>query len=296
MKYLLSICICFFCFSSLKAQKLDVEAHRGGSELMPENTIPAMINGVKVGARTLELDCYISADGQVVVSHDAYMSSKMMLNPDGSEITKEQEKKYVLYKMTYDSIRLFQQGVKQNQYFTHGKLVKTYKPLLSELLDSVEHYVKVNHLKPVYYNIETKSKPGFDGILQPEPEVFVKKLMDVIYKKHVNKRVIIQSFDPRTLWILHTQMPKIKTSWLFGSGDYDTNIKKLGFNPTLISPAYPIVTPEMVKKAHENGVKVLPWTPDTEEQMKSLADMGVDGIISNYPDKLVKLFGSYQTK
>lgn len=296
MKFLLTLFISCICLSSLKTQQMDTEAHRGGRGLMPENTIPAMLNGLKIGVHTLELDCYITADGQVMVSHDPYIGSNIMLNPDGSEITKAQQKKYILYKMPYDSIRLFPEGVKRHADFPEQQTVKTYKPLLAELLDSVEHYVKAHHLKPVEYNIETKSKPGFDGILQPEPEVFVKKLMAVIDQKHVTKRVIIQSFDPRTLWVLHKERPEVRTSWLISDGDYDSSISKLGFTPAILSPAYKIVTADMVKKAHANNVKVVPWTPETPEGFKALADLGVDGIISDYPDRLVKMFGSYQTK
>src|SRR5579859_6069884 len=101
-----SLCACCcMVISSLAQPRLDVEGHRGGRGLMPENTIPAMLNAVRLGARTLELDCVISADGKVVVSHDVYMSSDIMLKPDGGQITKSEEKQFVIYKMTYDSIR-----------------------------------------------------------------------------------------------------------------------------------------------------------------------------------------------
>jgi len=295
MKYLFSLLFisCIY-FTNANAQAFDTEAHRGGRALMPENTIPAMLNGLKIGVRTLELDCYITADGKVMVSHDPTIAPNIMLNPDGSEITKEQQKKYVLYKMPYDSIRLFPEGLKRHADFPEQQLVKTYKPLLSELIDSVENYIKIHHLKPVDYNIETKSKPGADGVLQPEPEIFVHKLMKVINKKGITSRVVIQSFDPRTLRVLHKEMPEVRTSWLISKVDYDSAIKALGFTPAIISPVYKIVTKDMVDKAHANHVKVIPWTPETEEEFKALKALNVDGIISDYPDRLVKFFGSYQ--
>lgn len=284
------------CFLTVKAQEFDTEGHRGGRALMPENTIPAMINGVRTGVRTLELDCQITADGKVMVSHDPVMSSNIMLKPDGSEIAKGEEKKYVLYKMPYDSIRLFQEGVKQHPDFPGQKMVKTYKPLLADLIDSVENYVKVNHLKPVYYNMETKSRPAGDNITNPVPEVFVKLLMAVITQKKIADRVIIQSFDPRTLQVLHHDWPQMKTAFLTSTGGYEENINKLGFKPTIISPEFKSVNEAMVKSAHENKVLVLPWTVNNETDMKAMVDLKVDGIISDYPDRLVKLFGSYQKK
>lgn len=261
---------------------------------MPENTIPAMLNGVRIGAHTLELDTYITADEQVVVSHDPYISSVFMLKPDGTEITKAEEINYILYKMTYDSIRRFPEGVKPYPAFPEQQQVKTYKPLLSELISRVETYVKTNHLKPVYYNIETKSIASEDNRSNPIPAIFVQLLMDVISQKHIADRVIIQSFDVRTLQILHQQMPQIKTSLLISKGSYDTNVKILGFTPDILSPDQKIVTADMVKKAHDNNVKVIPWTVNTEADMKAMVDMKVDGMISDYPDRLVKLFGSYQ--
>ncbi|MGN8067638.1 glycerophosphodiester phosphodiesterase family protein [Mucilaginibacter sp. 22184] len=277
-------------------QKLDVEGHRGGMGLMPENTIASMLNGVKTGVRTLELDLNITSDGKVVVSHDQWMSSAIMLKPDGSEITPEEEKSLALYKMTYDSIRRFDAGTKPNVRFPKQARLKTYKPLLSDLIDSVEAYVKKNKLKPVYYNIETKSTPAGDGIYNPKPDVFVETVMAVINQKKIAKRVIVQSFDVRTLQVLHKAYPKIKLSLLVGKINIDEDLKTLGFTPAIYSPYYTFVTKDIVQKAHENKMLILPWTVDQEKDMTALGDMGVDGIISNYPDKLVQLFGSYQSK
>src|SRR5450756_1698230 len=165
MKYWLLV---FFCGGTLLAvaqQKLDVQGHRGGRALMPENTIPAMLHAVDLGVRTLELDCTISADGKVVVSHDVFMSSDIMLKPDGSLITRQEEKQYAIYKMTYDSIRLFSEGVKAHPQFPGQMKLRTYKPLLSDLIDSVEGYVKRKHLKPVYYNCLLYTSDAADDLL-----------------------------------------------------------------------------------------------------------------------------------
>lgn len=279
----------------VQAQHLDLQGHRGGMGLMPENTIAAMLNGIKVGVRTLELDVVISKDGKVVVSHDGFMSSEFMLKPDGSGISKDEEKNLSLYHMPYDSIQRFDAGSKPHPRFAYQQKMKTYKPLLTDLIDSVESYVKQHGLKPVYYNIETKSSEKTDGIYNPTPEVFVRSLMDVINKKDIKKRLTIQSFDIRTLQILKRTEPSIKLSLLVGKSDLDADLAKLGFIPDIYSPYYLFVTEELVKKTHERAMLILPWTVDEEKDMLNLANMKVDGIISNYPDKLVKLFGSFQT-
>jgi glycerophosphoryl diester phosphodiesterase len=287
-----------FCTGTLfgKAQsRLDVQGHRGGRGLMPENSIPAMLNAVKLGVRTLELDCVISSDGKVVVSHDVYMSSAFMLKPDGTEISKTEEKQYSLYKMTYDSIRRWPEGVKPYPQFPQQARVPTYKPLLADLIDSVENYVQLHHLKPVYYNMETKSTPQGDDIDHPKPERFVTLLMEVVKAKGIGDRVIIQSFDPRTLQVLHQKEPRQYTALLVENGEgFAANIADLGFDPTIYSPYYRLVDADLVKKAHERKIAVLPWTVNEEKDMQSLAALGVDGMISDYPDRLVRLFGSYQ--
>jgi glycerophosphoryl diester phosphodiesterase len=307
-------------------QKIDVQGHRGGMALMPENTIAAMINGVKLGVKTLELDVVISGDGKVVVSHDAYMSSDFMRKPDGSDISKGEERGLALYKMTYDSISRYDAGSKPHPRFPDQVKMKTYRPLLTDLIDSVEAYVKLNKLKPVYYNIETKISPAGDGIYNPTPDVFVKTMMEVINKKSIKNRLTIQSFDIRTLQILHKTEPNVKLSLLaFGKADVlaklktqglsaedekklkqsplfngkaglDEDLRKLGFQPDIYSPYYVSVDAEMVAKVHALKMKILPWTVDEEKDMSALGQMGVDGIITNSPDKLVKIYGSYQTK
>lgn len=307
-------------------QKIDVQGHRGGMALMPENTIASMINGVKMGVKTLELDVVISGDGKVVVSHDAYMSADFMRKPDGTDISKEEERGLALYKMTYDSIRSYDAGSKPHLRFPNQVKMKTYRPLLGDLIDSVEAYVKANKLKPVYYNIETKISPAGDGIYNPMPDVFVKTMMEVINKKAIKKRLTIQSFDIRTLQILHKTEPTIKLSLLaFGKGDVltkletqglsaedekklkqsplfngkgglDEDLSKLGFTPDIYSPYYTSVDLEMVTKVHALKMLILPWTVDEEKDMAALGKMGVDGIITNSPDKLVNMYGSYQNK
>jgi glycerophosphoryl diester phosphodiesterase len=278
-------------------QKLDVEGHRGGRALMPENTIPAMLHAVDLGVKTLELDCVISEDKQVVVSHDVYMSSDFMLKPDGSLINKTEEKQFLLYRMPYDSIRRFDAGTKAHPQFPEQKKMKTYKPPLSALIDSVEQYVKVHHLKAVYYNIEIKSSPEADDIAHPQPAVFVKLVMDVLKKKGIQKRVIIQSFDIRPLVLLHQKYPKQPLSYLVQNKDsFDDNIKKLGFSPAIISPNYALIDADFVKNAHQSNVRVIPWTVNDEPSMQKMAEWQVDGIISDYPNKLVNLFGSFQDK
>jgi glycerophosphoryl diester phosphodiesterase len=290
-RILLTACL----FGALQASaqhKMDLEAHRGGRGLMPENTIEAMISALDMGVTTLEMDLGISKDGLVVVSHDSYLSSDFMLKPDGSLIRKDEEKSLLLYGMDYQLIKSFDAGTKPHPQFPQQKKFKTYRPLFTELIDSVELYIKAHHLKPVRYNVEIKSSPDGDGTAHPAPELFVKKVMEIVKAKGIAKRLIIQSFDLRPLQVLHKEYPKQHLSFLVANKNtYAENIKNLGFTPNAFSPYYLMVTKEMVDAAHQQNVTVIPWTVNTIADIKKMEGLGVDGIISDYPNLLIEVFG-----
>jgi glycerophosphoryl diester phosphodiesterase len=263
----------------------DLEGHRGARGLMPENTVPAMRKALELGVTTLEMDTHITRDKQVVLSHDPYINPEHDLLPDGSEIPLSHKRKYVLYQLDYDSIMTFDAGSKFYDKFPQQEKINTHKPLLSEVIDSVQSYLKEHQLPQVYYNIETKSKPSGDGKLHPGPEEFVDLLMGVIEAKGIAEWVIVQSFDVRTLQVLRKNHPQVKTSLLVENlRGLDNNLNKLGFIPEVYSPYYKLVTPRLLKRSHELGMKVVPWTVNDLEEMRRLKQMGVDGLISDYPN------------
>ncbi|RZK92685.1 MAG: glycerophosphodiester phosphodiesterase [Pedobacter sp.] len=266
------------------------EAHRGGRGLWPENTIIAMQNVMKIeGITTLEMDTHITKDGKVVVTHDDYLSPGFMLTASGEDIPATDAKKYPIFQMDYKDLKAFDLGTKPLAGFPRQQKIKTYIPLLEELIDAVQKDIKASKRKQVFYNIETKCDVAGDGITNPEPAVFVKKLMDVIEKKKITPYVVIQSFDKRTIQILHEKYPNVKTSFLVANKKtYQENITDLGYKPYILSPVWQMVNDEMIKKAHADGVKVIPWTVNKVEDMNALRTLGVDGIISDYPDLLVQ--------
>lgn len=262
------------------------EAHRGGRGLMPENTIIAMRNAIDFGVTTLEMDTHITKDGKVVVTHDDYLSPSFMLTPEGKEIPKSDAKKYPVYQMDYSLLKKFDPGTKVNPDFPQQKKIKTYIPLLADLIDDVQQYSKGK--KQMFYNIETKCSEKGDGIVNPGPEEFVKLLMDVIEQKSITPYVVIQSFDKRTLQVLHKKYPHVRTSYLVSNKKtVDQNLEDLGFNPFILSPAYKMVDAVMVKKCHDRNIKVIPWTVNTKEEILALKRLKVDGIISDYTNLLV---------
>lgn len=271
-----------------QAQELpafDKQGHRGARGLMPENTIPAMTKAIDLGVTTLEMDVVISKDKKVVLSHDAYFSSAITTKPNGQIVKKEEEKSLLLYQINYEEIKKYDVGKKVNAGFSNQQKMAAHKPLLADLIDAAEAYWKGRKTAPVFYNIETKCNPKTDGTHHPAPEEFVETLMAVIDQKKIAGRVIIQSFDFRTLQVLNQKYPHIRTAALVSDNKgLEAHLQQLGFKPTIYSPHYTLVKPELVQQCHEKKIKVLPWTVNTKSGIDSLKAMGVDGIISDYPN------------
>lgn len=263
----------------------DEQAHRGGRGLMPENTIASEKMAIDYGC-TLEMDLQMSRDRKIVVSHDAYMNALFCLTPEGDTMTKKDGYSRLIYNMPYDSVAEYDAGIKPHPDFPRQKKIHAVKPLLTVLIDSVEAYAKRKGETP-HYNIELKTSAKADGVHYPDLETFVDSSMNIIVGKGIASRTMIQSFDERALRIVHKKWPDVQTSYLVGSNQKDSvagYIKTLGFKPDIFSPNYHLCTAERIKAFHAKGIKVIPWTPNTVEEIQKLKDMGVDGVITDYPD------------
>lgn len=267
------------------------EGHRGTRGLRPENTIPSMTKAIEDGANIIEVDIQISKDKQVLVAHDPHINRQISHLPDGTEIPEEDAHKYLLYQMPYDSIRQFDVGSKFHPGFPDQMKMRAYIPLLGELIDSVEQFTSRKGLQPVIYNIEIKARPDQDGVFQPAPEELIGLVMKVVKSKDIDNRFYIQSFDIRQIQEVHKHYPGVVTGFLTSDKEstLEDNLKKIGFTPEIYSPNYKLATRELVDKAHEHGMKFVPWTVNTLEEMKALKEMGVDGIITDYPNLFSEL-------
>lgn len=286
----------------------DLEAHRGGRALRPENTLDAFANALELGVTTLEMDTYVSKDGVVFVSHNPstfhYLTKK-----DGKWLKENEEKDVRL--LTIKELKQYDIGGinpenKYHESFQNQVAFKDSKyPTLAEVFDLVKAYGN----DKVTFNIETKSFPDpneKEYTNNIPPDVFVKKLHNVITEYGMQDRVVLQSFDWRTLMemkqydgnitlaALISKNPKLlaldkenPSPWLGGldAKAFDGNFVKAAnaIAADIISPNYAQVTKETVDEAHALGMKILPWTVNTREEMQRLIDLGVDGIISDNP-------------
>ena len=277
------------------ADHVDVQAHRGGAGLWPENTLTSMTNATLMGVNTLELDLQISKDGQVVVSHDAYFHSRYATRPDGSIVKPEEPKEYI-YTMPYDSVARYDVGIRPSDVWPGKEQSPAIKPLASVLIDSIETLVRQRGLDPMRYNIEIKCKQGKDeGINWPEYHEFVDRCVELLLSKNLGDRLVIQCFDVRALNYMHEKYPQLKLSYLTGKKDtdWDTYMGKLNFTPDWLSPEHSTVDAGMVENCRKAGIRLVPWTVDEESEIQRMLDLHVEAIISNYPDRVLKLSRGY---
>ncbi|MGZ3883180.1 MAG: glycerophosphodiester phosphodiesterase family protein [Bacteroidia bacterium] len=272
---------------SIMQHHFQIIGHRGARGLYPENTITGFLEAVKLGVDAIELDVVVSKDNLLVVSHEAWMNPDFCSLPDGHEVGEDAKERYNLYKMLYADIATFDCGLRQNKLFPGQKTMKAHKPLLSEVLRKVEELVGSNRLSQPRYHIELKSDG--DHLFNPPPSEFIALFSEVLKTSDIHERFIIKSFDVRMLQALRKKMPALKIALLVENTDsLNTNIDRLGFVPEMYCPEYILITPALVKEAHDHHMLVVPWTVNDYAGFQSMLEAGTDGLITDYPDRALR--------
>jgi len=265
---------------------LDLQGHRGARGLFPENSLLGFEKALEIPeVSTLELDLCVTADDQLIVSHEPWLNEYICTIIDSSSGGID----YNLYKMTYDSIQQFDCGSKGHPDFPKQQLATAKKPLLKELFAMIDE----KGLRWPNFNIEIKARRKGDDVYHPRPKKFaalvvetLNELNQVYPKAEVLNKVSIQSFDLRVLReVRKTALPVRLGLITDKTADPATEMDALGFPADIYSPSYELVTPELISWCHFRQIAVIPWTINDLEEMQTLVDMGVDGIISDYPNK-----------
>jgi glycerophosphoryl diester phosphodiesterase len=268
-------------------KEIDVQGHRGCRGIFPENTIPGFLHALDLGVHTLEMDVVTSKDDQVIVSHDPYFHHDITLDPAGNEIRSNEQLAHNIYEMTLEEIQRYDVGSKSHPGFPQQKKFKATKPTLDQVLEAVERYLNDQNLPPVQYSIEIKRKPERDGKLHAEVNKFVDLVYEVIERFGLVDRCLIQSFDIETLQILHDRYPEMRLVYLIENQDpFEDNMKALGFTPEVYSPDFTLLDDELVRKVHESDMQLVPWTVNDTEDIEKCLAMDIDGIITDYPDRV----------
>lgn len=278
------------CQSTALRQAPDFQGHRGCRGLLPENSIPAMRKALELGVTTLEMDAVITRDRKVVLSHEPFLSHEICLDSLGKPIAKSEERKFNIYKMDFAELVHCDCGSKGHPRFPDQELMIVNKPLLEEVIREAESYARILKRGLPRYNIETKRQPDGDDLFHPDAEETARLMLEVIHAAGVEGRTTIQSFYPSTLHAIRTIDPGIEISLLEGENiDFKKVLATLNFKPDVYSCDYKLVTPELVRHCRANGIKVLPWTVNEVSDMQRLLDLGVDGLISDYPNRFDEL-------
>jgi glycerophosphoryl diester phosphodiesterase len=269
--------------------KFDVQGHRGARGLFPENSIPGFLLALDSGVTSIELDVAITKDKKVVVSHEPWVSAAICLDTGGNPIPAKDEKKFNIYRLTYDQVKQFDCGSIGNKNFPQQQKMPISKPLLSEVIAAVEFHIKSYGMYEVDYNIEIKSTVEGDKKFHPPVEEFSDLVYSLLDQYLPLERVVIQSFDFRVLKYWHTKYPAIRLSALVeNTRSIESNLSALGFKPNVYSPYFKLLSRDKVKYLHSQRIRVIPWTVNEVSDMLSLKGMGVDGFITDYPNRARK--------
>lgn len=268
----------------------DFQGHRGARGLMPENTLPSFMKALEYPITTLEFDVVVSADSQLVISHEPWFHHDISSAPDGSPVTQQQARELNIFEMSYEEIASYDVGQRGNPNFAGQQAMPAVKPLMREALETVEAQVATMDRPPLMYNIETKSTPEWSGSYVPEPQVFAQLLYDALRDLGLLDRVFIQSFDVRTLQAIREIDANVALVLLVeNERSVADNIAGLGFTPDVYSPYFIRIDEAMVTELHEQDIRLVPWTINEKEDMHRLIELGVDGLITDYPDRATEV-------
>lgn len=255
---------------AVDSRRILVHGHRGARARRPENTLPAFRYAIEQGVDVLELDVAVTKDNVPVVSHDPLINATICSGPKTG---------IPIHTVTLAGLREYDCGAKQNPNFaTQVPVPGTRVPTLDEVFD-------LSRGTTVQFNVETKifaDHPEYT----PGPEAFTQLILDLVKKHGIEKRVILQSFDPRTLRVMKKLDPSIRRAALFEVEREWPEVAR-EFEATHMSPLYSLVTKERVSWAHSARLEVVPWTVNKPEDWAKLADDGVDAIISDDPAALI---------
>lgn len=275
---------------------LDIQGHRGCRGLMPENTLPAFQTALELGVTTLEMDLVISKDHQVVVSHEPFFRAGIAISPDGKEITELNETEHNIYKTDYKDVKKYVLGTLPDANHPNRKDISTYKPLFSEVVALAKAYSTKHNTELPFFNIEIKSEVDHDEVFHPDIKTFTQLVVDEVKNAGIQSKTCIQSFDLRALQMTKSLAPNLTTALLImNKKSPEENVAELKFTPDIYSCYYKLVDNNLIEYCASKNIKVIPWTVNTVEDMRAMIEIGVDGVISDYPDLLIETYASYAT-
>ena len=296
---------------ALPAAAFDLEGHRGTRGLAPENTLAAFRRALAIGVTTLETDMAVTKDGVIVISHDPFLNPDVVRGPDGAWL---ESRGPAIHSLTFEELSRYDIG-RLNPASGYAKQFPQQVPADGQRFPTLSQVFALGAGNAVRFDIETKITPT-SGADTPDPASFANLVVTAVKEAGVETRVTVQSFDWRTLVEVKKLAPAIPTACLTIESPSEDTVQRQSANgspwhaglklsdyggslPKLVAAAgcaywsafWRNLTPAALANAHAAGLKVLAWTVNDPREMARLVDMGVDGIITDYPDRARKVLG-----
>ncbi|RME89894.1 MAG: glycerophosphodiester phosphodiesterase [Candidatus Hydrogenedentota bacterium] len=277
-------------------EPISLQGHRGARGLYPENTWPAMQAAMHYGMNTVELDTVLTKDGKLVIFHDLYVTDQKCRLPN-----KDSFQPIAVRSLTLAELKKFDCGSVKNPDFPDQKLIpNTSLMSLEEFFQKLQNWEQQRQ-KSVITNVEAKIYPDASS---KQIKKHAKRVLELLRKYKREKKAIVQSFYMSFLREIKKKNPRITTAALFSLTKWEGLLMIIGFGTEkqkeiiqkalavqadIISPHYYYISDSFIRDCHLNNLAVIPWTVNSTSQMKKLLEKGVDGIITDYPDRLANL-------
>jgi glycerophosphoryl diester phosphodiesterase len=244
-----------------------VLAHRGASGHAPETTLAAFRLALQMKADFLELDVQMSRDGEIVAIHD-------------SSLDRTTNNKGPVAEKTLAQLRELDAG----SWFNRAFPAKARPEYVGQRIPTLQEIIDLAKESPVSFYIETKSPELY-------PAEFEARLLDLLRRNRVHNRTIIQSFSAHSLEKVKALDPSIPTALLVETPEPDPVEAAARSGADELAIDYRLLNPEVAEKARNRGLTIAVWTVNEDEDLRRMIRLGVDRIITNYPDRLNRLLG-----
>lgn len=264
-----------------QSESVSFFGHRGCRGLLPENTLEAFEKALELGVDGIEWDVVVSKDKELIISHEPYLDASYCLDENGNEVSASDGKKVNFYQLSTEEIQSIDCGSKPYSRFPEQQKIRTHKPTVQEAFQKLD-------LKDKIILFEVKSEPKDYGVYQPEPSEFADIIANEIADYQYRDNIVFMSFDPVLLEELHKILPDHRYVYLtykpFKS--VKTFLKEISFKPYALGMYHPTIRKRDIKKLHQKDINVFAWTVNKENQSNKLIRYGIDGIITDYPDRI----------